>query len=164
MKTITLIRHAKSSWKNPDLQDIDRPLNARGKRDAPLMGKRLRKMKIKPDLLISSPARRALKTARIIAKAIGYPKKRIQVLDSVYHGNADQLMKVLQDIDERVDHVCLFGHNPDMTFLANGLCNQSIENIPTCGVVGIACDIPSWKQVKMGTGSLIFFDYPKKHL
>jgi phosphohistidine phosphatase len=162
MKKLYLVRHAKSSWDDPSLDDIDRPLNQRGKKDAPEMGERLKKQNILPDLLISSPGKRARSTANKIAKKIGYPKKDIQVHDALYHGSDDMLINIIRKLPDAVERVMLFGHNPGFTGFANQLCNINIYNIPTAGIVAIDFHTDSWKEVETGKGELVFFDYPKK--
>lgn len=165
MKTLYLIRHAKSSWKDPELRDFERPLNKRGKRDAPDMGQRLKDSKIKADIIISSPAKRAFKTAKIIAKEIKYPVKKIVKKDSVYLADVPTLVKVIHKISDKQHQAMLFGHNPGLTMLANFLVNgQQLENIPTCGIFCVEFEIDSWKEVEQGIGKLLFFDYPKKPL
>ena len=162
MKRIYLVRHAKSSWKNPDLADFDRPLNSRGKRDAPLMGKRLEKMKVKPDIIISSPAKRALRTAKIIAEEIKFPKEKIVTKDSLYGASVSIILNIIHHLEDSIDEVMLFGHNPEFTSLANQLSDYQVENIPTCGVFCVDFDIQSWKDLNMGKGIFKFFEYPKK--
>lgn len=164
MKRLYLIRHAKSSWKTPNLADFERPLNKRGKMDAPFMGKRLKKYNIRPDFMISSPAKRALKSAKVIAKEINFPIKKIVTSKSIYTGDMPDLLKLIQNFDDSFNHVVLFGHNPCLTMLANYLTNYQVENIPTCGIFGMEFNINSWKEVSEGKGIFIFFDYPKKHL
>jgi phosphohistidine phosphatase len=161
MKTLYLVRHAKSSWKFPNLDDFDRPLNKRGKRDAPVMGKFLKERKILPDIIISSPAARAKKTAKIIAKALSYPKTDINFKKEIYEASAVGLLKIAAMINDKISSAMLFGHNPGMTYLANMLANVRIDNIPTCGVVCIELDIPSWNKISEDCGKLIFFEYPK---
>ena len=164
MKRLFLIRHAKSSWDEPDVADIDRPLNNRGKRDAPVMGERLKKEhKAKPDLILSSPAKRALRTAKIIAKEIDYPEGKIEIKDSLYGSGVQAMLNIIQYLDGSLNEVMLFGHNPDLTSLANFLSNHEVENIPTCGVFCVDFDIESWKEVEGGKGIFKFFDYPKRH-
>ena len=164
MKRLFLIRHAKSSWSEPDLADIDRPLNKRGKNDAPFMGKRLKEThKAKSDLIISSPAKRALRTAKIIAREIDYPERKIEIKDSLYGSGVQAILNIIKYLDESFNEVMLFGHNPDLTSLANFLSNNEVENIPTCGIFCVDFDIKSWKDVKKGEGIFKFFDYPKKH-
>jgi phosphohistidine phosphatase len=162
MKTLTLIRHAKSSWSQPELADFDRPLNKRGKGDAPLMGRRLVRRGIAPELFVTSPAKRALKTARLIAKEIGYPNKRLLTDERIYAALAEDLLEVLQGLDDRLKEAWMVGHNPSLTDLANYLTGTSLDNIPTCGVVRAAFDILRWKQLAHGSGELLLFDYPKR--
>ena len=163
MKRLYLVRHAKSSWDDPDLSDIDRPLNKRGKKDAPIMGERLKnEHKAKPDLIISSPAKRAIRTARIIAKEIGYSKEKIEIKDSLYASGVTAMLNVIHYLDDSLDEVMLFGHNPDLTSLANYLSNQQVDNIPTCGVFCVDFDVKSWQDIEKGKGIFKFFDYPKK--
>ncbi|HEX9970682.1 MAG TPA: histidine phosphatase family protein, partial [bacterium] len=161
MKRLFLIRHAKSSWDEPDVADIDRPLNNRGKRDAPVMGERLKKEhKAKPDLILSSPAKRALRTAKIIAKEIDYPEGKIEIKDSLYGSGVQAMLNIIQYLDGSLNEVMLFGHNPDLTSLANYLSNQHVDNIPTCGIFCVDFEIRSWQDVKNGEGIFKFFDYP----
>lgn len=163
MKRLYIIRHAKSSWGDPDLADIDRPLNKRGEKDAPFMGKRLiEQHKANPDLILSSPAKRALRTARIIAKEIDYPKEKIEIKDSLYGSGVGAMLNVIQYLDDSLDEVMLFGHNPDLTSLAIYLSNHEVDNIPTCGIFCVDFDIQSWNDVQKGKGIFKFFDYPKK--
>lgn len=162
MKRLYLLRHAKSSWKHPDLSDFERPLNERGKRDAPVMGKRLKEMQIQPDLILSSPAKRAHKTAKIIAKEIDFPKKQIVTDESIYAAGVSTLLDLIRKIDDSFRQVILIGHNPGFTDLANYLTNAQLDNIPTCGIFCTDFDIQSWKDVAEGKGTFVFFDYPKK--
>ncbi|UII29010.1 histidine phosphatase family protein [Fulvivirga maritima] len=162
MKTLYIIRHAKSSWKYHHLDDIDRPLNKRGKRDAPDMGERLSVLNIIPHLMISSPAKRAYATCKTIAKALEYPKEAIEINDKLYHASEDSLMDIIQDIENSWDSVMIFGHNPGLTLFANSLADTNIDNIPTCGIVACTFDVDSWAETDFGKGKLMFYDYPKK--
>lgn len=163
MKRLYLIRHAKSSWRILNPEDSDRPLNKRGKKDAPYMGQRLKQHHVLPDLILSSPAKRALKTAKIIAKEIGYAKGRIVVKDSLYLEGSAALLQAVQDVDDAHQQLMLFSHNPAITALAQSLSGVQVDNIPTCGIFCIDFDVASWKEVSPGNGTFIFFDYPKKH-
>lgn len=163
MKTIILIRHAKSSWDFPDLSDFDRPLNKRGANDAPMMGKRLRKFRVEPDLIVSSPAKRAYKTAKSISRELGYPKDKILLDDTIYEADLSDLLRVVQGLDNALGIVMIFGHNPGFTLLANFLAGTPVTNIPTCGIFCIDFDLDSWKEIGEKKGILKFFDYPKKH-
>jgi len=164
MKTIILVRHAKSSWKNLSLHDFDRPLNKRGKRNAPFMGKKLKERQIMPDLIISSPAKRARKTAAAIAKKIGYPKKKIVFDDNMYHSSERYLLELVKNQDNKYNTLMLFGHNPDFNDFADLLLKKNpVYNIPTAGVYCIMFNVDSWKKVREGKGESVFFDYPKRY-
>lgn len=163
MKRLYLVRHAKSSWDNPNFSDFDRPLNKRGKRDAPFMGKLLKKENIKPDLIYSSPAMRAITTAQIFADELDYPKKQIVESLSIYESGIKELEEIVQKISEEHKSVLIFGHNPALTSFANHLGNKFIDNIPTCSVVGIEFDVKSWKQVEHACGKTFMFEFPKKY-
>src|SRR3972149_5493945 len=150
MKTIMLVRHAKSSWKNPRLDDFERPLNKRGRRDAPLMGEKLKERQILPDLILSSPAKRARKT--------------VQFVDKMYHCGASVLLDLVKKLDDKNTSVMLFGHNPDFMDFAGMLLKPGpVQNIPTTGVTCIRFPVSNWKKVQKGKGESVFFDYPKRY-
>lgn len=163
MKKLFLVRHAKSSWKFPELEDFDRPLNKRGKRDAPFMGKLLKEKKIKPDLLLSSPAVRAYVTARTIAEQINYPAKKLQKNEGLYHGSIRELMVSIKKTDKKINSLMIFGHNPGLTEFSNYLTAKYLDNIPTCGIVEIDLRIEDWKEIDEDSGTLVSFEYPKKY-
>jgi len=163
MKTIYLVRHAKSSWKYPNLDDFERPLNKRGRKSAPFMGTILKKLKVAPDLILSSPANRASMTARIIANQISYPLEKICFSESIYQFSANALIDVIKHLDDEVDKAMLVGHNPALTDLANYFGDKPISNIPTSGVFCADLDIPSWAKISDHCGKLKFFEFPKKH-
>src|SRR5215471_13645034 len=131
MKTLFLVRHAKSSRDDPALPDKERPLNDRGLRDAPRMGERLANQDVRPDLIMSSPAARALATAELIAKKLDYKRKDIVVDERLYAAHADELLEIVQELSDRLKDVMLFGHNPELTELANRL-SSKITDMPTC--------------------------------
>lgn len=161
MPVLYLIRHAKSSWKNPELEDSQRPLNSRGERDAPEMAERLKARSLSVDLMISSPALRAKRTAQIIARALDYSSSQIKYDWELYHAGSNLLFNIMNKIPDRFSSVCLFGHNPGFTYFANALGGLDIYNIPTSGVVCLEFSEP-WSKIKEGNGKLVFFDYPKK--
>jgi phosphohistidine phosphatase len=163
-KTLIIVRHAKSSWENEDLSDFERPLNDRGKRDAPRMAKRLKEKRVYPDMMLTSPAQRALATCEIIAEGLGFAKNKIVREKSLYHASASQILQTLQQLRDRDEEevVMIFGHNPGLTEFANELLHENIDNIPTCGVVGCRLDIDEWKKMKWGCGAMDYFDFPKK--
>jgi phosphohistidine phosphatase len=163
MKTIYLVRHAKSSWKYPDLDDFERPLNKRGRKNTPFMGKVLKKIKVAPDLVLSSPANRAAMTARIIAASINYPLENIRYNEAIYEFSESALIHVVKRIDDAVNKAMVVGHNPAINGMANYIADQSISNIPTCGVFCVELDISSWTKISEHCGKLKFFEFPKKH-
>ena len=158
MKKLFLIRHAKSSWEDFGLDDFDRPLNNRGEKDAPFMGKLLKKKKPRPDLIISSPALRTKLTAQIMAKEIGYDEK-IVFDKTIYEAPLSNLKRAINNID---DSFCI-GHNPGLHELAHDLCDIDVDNIPTCAIVEIEFDVDSWDKVAKKNAKLISYEYPKKY-
>jgi phosphohistidine phosphatase len=162
MRELFILRHAKSSWDDPTLADFDRPLNSRGKEDAPLMGKHLVKLGVKPDLIVSSPAKRAKKTAKIVAEELGYDLGKIEFCKTIYEASAQSLLYLVCQLPNSAKRVMLVGHNPGLTELANILGDIVIENIPTAGIVGVAFDTSRWEEVCQMLGHTILFDYPKK--
>jgi phosphohistidine phosphatase len=160
MKTLFLVRHAKSSRDDSSLPDRDRPLDDRGKRDAPMMGQRLAKRDVKPDLLLSSPALRALTTAQLFAKEVGY-KRDVVVDDRLYAGNPDDVLAVIGALDMKVDRVMLFGHNPEFTDLAHRLSSE-ISDMPTCAVAEFRFATKVWSDVGKIEPTNVAVDRPKK--
>ncbi|ARS38957.1 histidine phosphatase family protein [Sphingobacteriaceae bacterium GW460-11-11-14-LB5] len=158
-KQLLLVRHGKSDWGNIDLSDFDRPLNKRGKENAPEMAERLVNRGFKIDLIVSSPAKRAKSTAKYFAEA--YNIDQIQFEESIYEANTTALLQVVNALDDAAEKVVLFGHNPGFTDFANELCDADIYNIPTAGMVLISFPFDSWQMVSKGTGEMVFFDYPK---
>ncbi|MDA1274783.1 MAG: histidine phosphatase family protein [Verrucomicrobia bacterium] len=163
MKRLYIVRHAKSSWRTPELSDFERPINDRGKRDAPFMGQRFSKYRVESDLIISSPAKRAISTAKIIAREIGYPVKQIQTDQHLYLADVPTLLKAVTCLKDTMNDVMIFGHNPGITEFAETLSGYRIGNIPTCGVVCVSFNACAWRDVKRGSGNFEFFDFPKKH-
>jgi phosphohistidine phosphatase len=161
MKTLFLVRHAKSSWDDASLPDKDRPLNDRGKRDAAKMGERLAKHDVKPDLILSSPARRALTTAEIIAKKLDYKPKSIVVDDRLYATEADDLLSAIRKLGNKPKRVMIFGHNPELTELANRL-SSKITRMPTCAVAEFTFEAKSWASIGEDKPSKATLDYPKR--
>jgi len=163
MKTLYLIRHAKSDWSNPLLSDFDRPLNKRGKKDAPFMGSIFAKAHIHPDLILSSPAVRAQMTALEIAKKIGYDSGSILYNETLYAASYDEIQHVLQSISSSQKTVFLIGHNPGLTEFAEYISGYPIENIPTCGIVCVKLKKDDWSSITEYSAQFVSFDYPKKH-
>ena len=158
MKHLVIIRHAKSSWGNALLEDFDRPLNDRGKRDAPIMAKRLLEKKLSPDLLITSPAKRAVATCNEFAEVFDVEKNKIKKEPQLYHASESTILKIVNNLDDTYNVVFLFGHNPGLTDFVNDISNLVIGNIPTTGIVVL--EISSWKKLGKEKAKAICFDYP----
>lgn len=161
MKTLTIFRHAKSSWDSPELPDHDRPLNKRGERDAPAMGERLKDAGIRPSLIIGSPAIRAWQTARIVAKQIGYPIEFLHREPGLYHAGVNKLLDIISAQDDGFNSIMIVGHNPGLTDLANELVPGVTTNIPTAGYIAVRVDSDTWDLRTRKSARLIRFDYPK---
>ncbi|MFI5171437.1 MAG: SixA phosphatase family protein [Chitinophagales bacterium] len=163
MKTLLIIRHAKSDWGNGELHDIERPLADRGIRDAGVMGKLLVKKGVQPDLMVSSPALRAFSTCRIISDLTGYDKNMIRVEQVLYFGTVDDIIQIIEKIEPDVETVCIFGHNPTFSILANKLCKGFEEEMPTCGIVALELISKDSGSLHAGNSKLLWFEYPKKN-
>jgi phosphohistidine phosphatase len=161
MKTLLLVRHAKSSRDDPATPDKDRPLNNRGKRDAPKMGERLAERDVKPDLILSSPAARALKTAEIVAKKLDYELKDIAVDERLYAVGADDLLDVVRQLGDKLKRVMVVGHNPELTTLAHRFSSEIIH-MPTCAVAEFKFDAKSWSTIDKDKPVKVALDYPKQ--
>ncbi len=161
-KTLILVRHAKSSWKDSTLNDIQRPLNKRGNKDAPKMGEHMASKGLLPEVIFSSPGLRALTTARLISVKIGITPKDINIDDKIYTFNSDQLLNVISKLKDKYDKVMIVGHNPAITDTVNYLTGSNIDNVPTCGVAVLKFKTDSWKDTYKNRAILKSFDYPKK--
>ena len=164
MKTLILVRHAKSSWDEAGLSDSERPLNDRGKKDAPEMAKRLRKRGLNIDSLVSSPAERAFRTARFFAKEYDFKKDGIQVEKALYGALSSHFEEVIAGLKDKYNTVAIFSHNPGITDYANTLTNVHTDNIPTCGVFAVQAEVETWKEFTKAEKSFLFYDYPKNPL
>ena len=164
MKTLLLVRHAKSSWDQPGLADFDRPLNERGKKDAPEMAKRVKEKGIKIDHLVSSPAKRAKKTARYFAEEFGFKKDEIHLVEELYGAGLPEFLRAVQTIGDKYDTVALFSHNPGITDFASSLTNVRVDDMPTCAVFALQIETDSWKNFAGAEKNFLFFDYPKNPL
>jgi phosphohistidine phosphatase len=164
MKTLLLIRHAKSSWDQPGLSDFDRPLNERGKKDAPVMAKRVKEKGIELDHLLSSPAKRAKKSAKYFAEEFGFKKEDIKLVEELYGATRSEFLQAVQNIDDKYKTVALFSHNPGITDFASSLTNVRIDDMPTCAVFALQAETNSWKEFMNAEKNFLFFDYPKNPL
>jgi phosphohistidine phosphatase len=162
MKLLYLIRHAKSSWDDSDQTDFVRPLNKRGEHDASLMANFLNKKKIEPDLIISSPANRAISTAQIFAETLEYNIDSVKSVERIYEAGLRELMTVVREIDDRNNTVIVFGHNPGLTSFTNLLGDKFIPDMPTCSIAGLELDIVQWSHLERHCGKIFLFEFPKK--
>lgn len=163
MKELFIIRHAKSSWEDEGISDFNRPLNERGLIDAPLMGAVINANGFIPDLIISSSAKRAISTAKEIAKKVGYPIGDIVEQRTIYESEVKTILKIINQIDNNYNRVFVFGHNPTFTHLIEELGGEYIGNLPTCGVAALRFEFQAWEMVTANSGTQFYFDFPKRH-
>lgn len=161
MKYLTLIRHAKSSWDHPGLEDIRRPLNERGKKAVALVGEYLREKQLHPDLVLSSPATRALQTARGICGYVRYKEDAIVIFPEIYHGDTQAVYNLIRQIDDTGKDVFLFGHEPKLSSLVIKLTGNVLEKFSTCSVYRIRFEVSKWSDIRPGSGDCEFFVNPK---
>jgi phosphohistidine phosphatase len=161
MKTVLLVRHAKSSWENISLSDFERPLNDRGKKNAPEMAERLLKKGIAIDAFLSSPAKRAKKTAEIFAKAYKHDKEKVIQLPALYEAQQQDFLKAIEEAPRDADSIALFSHNPGITDFANSLTEVRIDNMPTCSVFAVKVQADDWHAFREAIKEFYFFDFPK---
>ena len=162
MKTLFILRHAKSSWKYPELKDFERPLSVRGAEEAPLMGARFRDKGRQVGCIITSPAVRAKTTAQLFADAIGFPRDDISSNPELYFAGKGMFLKAASLVDEEFSSAMLVGHNPAITEFVNAMTGSEINNVFTCGLVEMALPVEHWSEVRMGEATLVDFDYPKR--
>jgi phosphohistidine phosphatase len=162
MRRLTLLRHAKSSWEDPELDDFDRPLNPRGLRNLPDMGRRLARRDDRPELIVASPALRAITTARGIAREIGYRDDRIVEAPDLYLAGPDRILSIVRQLDDARGHAMLVGHNPGFTDFANTLDDIRIDNMPTAAMLCVDFPQDRWVDVRPEEARFVYFDYPKK--
>jgi phosphohistidine phosphatase len=161
MKTLYIVRHAKSSWPL-GVADFDRPLNDRGKRDAPEMAERLYKRDDKIKLFVSSPAKRALTTCKLFCEQFGISEKKIRQIDNLYHASVPAFFDVVEGFDEDFKKAVIFSHNPGITEFVNTLCPQfKLDNMPTCAIFAVHADTDKWSEFRISEKKFLFFDFPK---
>jgi Phosphohistidine phosphatase SixA len=163
MKTVYFIRHAKSSWEDSSLRDIERPLNKRGLRDAPFMAQMLRGRGVQADQIISSPANRAYTTATYFAEAMEIEQTAIVVRHDIYEAYPQTVLNIVSSLAESTQKVLIFGHNPTFTSIANMFSEDYIPNVPTCGIVKIEMDSKEWSLFNPDTARMTAFYYPKQY-
>lgn len=163
MKTLYLLRHAKSSWDNRELKDQDRPLNSRGLSDIPKMAARLRERSI-VQAIISSTAVRACSTAKLMAEGIGFPADSVYLKSEMYLSGPPKLLEIVRHLDDTLREVMLVCHNPTITEFVNLMSGANISNVPTCGLVTLKLNSDTWADTAFDKATLLEFDYPKKDI
>lgn len=162
MKKLYMVRHAKSSWGDFTTPDFDRPLNDRGKKDAPEMAKRLLAKKTVIDVFISSPAKRAKSTCKAFCKVYDRDKEDILLIDDLYHASVETFNKEISAIDDTFESVAVFSHNPGITDFVNTLVKDvRIDNMPTCAIFAVEIDTDKWAEFLISGKKFLFVDYPK---
>lgn len=161
MKTVLLVRHAKSSWDDFNIPDFDRPLNGRGKKNAPEMAQRLLDKDVAIDAFLSSPAKRARRTAKFFAKAYGKKKEDIILIENLYDPSEDAFTHAIAGAPAHSNAIAIFSHNPGITDYANKLTEVKIDNIPTCGVFAVSAPVNDWPSFGAAKKEFVFFDFPK---
>ena len=160
MKTLLIIRHAKAETVFSH-NDFERPLNERGKKDAPEMARRLLKKNIRINAFISSPARRAKKTAQLFAEVYGCTEEDIILVSALYQAQEETFKEVVAELNDNLDSVAIFAHNPGITHFANSLTAVNLDNMPTCSIFGVECNLSRWVDFGKAKKEFLFFDYPK---
>ena len=161
MRSLLIVRHAKSSWDDADMKDFDRPLNDRGRRDAPAMAKRLIKDGVSIDRFISSPAKRARQTAEFFAEAYGLKHREIHFIPDLYLATLEVFRTVVTALEDKDESVALFSHNPGITAFANILSTVRLDNMPTCAIFAVKAEADHWRDFLSSSPQFWFFDYPK---
>ncbi len=161
MKTLLIIRHAKSGWDDPSLSDFNRTLTERGKSDAVMMAKRIKNNSIKIDAFVSSPAKRAKKTAKIFMKEYEKNEKDLLLIPSLYEPSVADFYDAVESLDDKNNTIAIFSHNPGITEFVNSLECSPIYNMPTCAVFALKIKTKHWKEFTEAEKEFLFFDYPK---
>jgi phosphohistidine phosphatase len=162
MKTLYIVRHAKSSWDHDGLTDFERPLNKRGQNDAPMMGTVLREREAQPSIIRTSAANRAITTARLLAEALDFPLDKIEVDAGMYGAGTLEIVAIVQSLPDEAKEVMLVGHNPTIHLVAQRFAGFDGGNVPTCGIFCIDFDVSSWMETASAEGRLRYYEYPKK--
>jgi phosphohistidine phosphatase len=161
MKSVLLVRHAKSSWDTPGVPDFDRPLNNRGEHDAPMMAKRLLEKKVPIDIFISSSAKRARNTAAFFAEEYGQNKEQVILVPELYQASPEIFFSAISNAPAQANHIAIFAHNPNITEFANLISGIRIDDMPTCSIFAVKADIKDWPEFMNVKKEFWFFDYPK---
>lgn len=163
MKRLTLVRHAQADNPVSDQQDWDRPLTARGLSDAAVMARRLKSQRLRPELMLSSPALRARQTAEVFAKCFSFTATQLQLVEELYLADAKHLLTAIQQLGKDCGHLLVVGHNPGIAEFADKLSQErGVDSMPTSAVYTVQFDIKTWQELLPGTGVNVAFDYPQR--
>lgn len=161
MKKITFIRHAKSDWNLPELMDFDRPLNERGRNNAPNMGARMAKYEECPQLILLSAAVRTKETMKLFSEKAGWQDCKKIEKDWLYLASPQEYIKTVEKLANDLHYICFCGHNPTITAIINYYSGENLVNVPTCGLGMIEFDVDDWSSISRDSGRLMHYDYPK---
>ena len=162
MKTLILVRHAKSSWDSPTMKDFDRPLNERGQKEAQLMAQRLLDEKVNLDAFVTSTAQRAFTTAEYFHQAYKAQPEQLVLKPELYHASVKAFYDVIATLDSSLKNVAIFSHNPGITEMVNSLAVANVDDMPTCAIFGVIADVKNWEEFAAAEKRFLLFDYPKK--
>lgn len=163
MKTLLLIRHAKSGWDDASLSDFDRTLTERGKSDAKMMAKRIKEQSIDIDFFVSSPAKRTRKTAKLFMKEFKKNEEEMLLISDLYEASVTDFYVTIENLEDTKNVVAVFAHNPGITEFVNSLECSPLYNMPTCAVFALKIKTNHWKEFHGAEKEFLFFDYPKNH-
>ncbi len=161
MKTLYIMRHGKSAWLSGAETDFERPLNPRGRRDVPAMAKTLHERNVRPDIIISSPARRAISTARLLCASVQFPICHIEEREPLYMASLKKLLTIISGLNRQHEQVILVGHNPGLTDLVNHFLGERLANLPTAAVMGLEAEVDDWQAFVPGIIREKFFISPR---
>ena len=162
MKTLYFVRHAKSSWDTDSSSDLNRPLNYRGLAAAPVAGKLLKSKGILPEIIFSSPANRALTTAKLIAAEIGYAEDKIEIIEKFYEANVSDIFDAISNVPDAVNSIMVFGHNPAHTLIFEKLYGKRSNALNTCSIFAFEFDIKKWEDVLGAEPKFLFLEAQKR--
>ena len=162
MKQLLLIRHAKSSWADPGQTDFDRPLNDRGKRDAPLMATRILDRNFRVQHVYSSAAKRALKTSKLLMEIWNLQQDSLSIFPDLYLAPPAEMLNLITTAPDEISSLALVAHNPGITEFINSLTNNRVDDLPTCGMVAFQIDTASWSTFRDASKEWLFIEYPKR--
>ena len=161
MKKLLIIRHAKSSWANSNETDFERPLNDRGRMNAPEMAVRLVKRNVLPDAIISSAAKRTIETSLLMMKPLGLQQQQLVKKQELYLATPETILETIVSMDDAWQTAAIVAHNPGVTDFVNTLCEVKVDDMPTCAVYAVDIKTDSWINFNKATKEFLFFDYPK---